>query len=291
MDVANSFGIEHSFKRAGQNHKDKSLMVQARLHTNSGQIHSIEPGMRQIQTPDRGMNLGRDFLSDPSQADLVSPKYFTGTDKKYNVFEKPIVSNYSFTQNNNYTIIKSSQPSTDVYIYRDSSEPVKLGSHGKPIYKNSSPKMKFDQLDRVNRPLAPKPSGRKIAIGNFSSPSQKFLVKGLGGDQPRGKGPGFSSVTPSVRAMGNMLDDRDSEGYLMVKGPVKQPPQLDLEDLLGSRRNVSNGSGKIGRKDADRLGSTDFKDWDGEESGFIVVGEKLSGMMSSYTTPSLAQNG
>jgi hypothetical protein len=128
------------------------------------------------------MNLGRDFLSDPSQADLVSPKYFTGTDKKYNVFEKPIVSNYSFTQHNNYTIIKSSQPSTGVYIYRDSSEPVKLGSHGKPIYKNSPPKMKFDQLNRVNRPLAPKPSGRKIAIGNFSSPSQKFLVKGLGGD-------------------------------------------------------------------------------------------------------------
>jgi hypothetical protein len=42
--------------------------------------------------------------------------------------------------------------------------------------------MKFDQLDSVNRPLAPKPSGRKIAIGNFSSPSLKFLVKGLGGD-------------------------------------------------------------------------------------------------------------
>lgn len=88
-----------------------------------------------------------------------------------------------------------------------------------------------------------------------------------------------------------MLDDRDSEGYLMVKGPVKPPPQLDLEDLVGSRRNVTSGSGKIGGKDTEKLGSTGFKDWDCEESGFIVVGEKLGGVMSSYTTPSLAQNG
>lgn len=98
-------------------------------------------------------------------------------------------------------------------------------------------------------------------------------------------------MSPSVRAMGNIFDDRDSEGYLMIKGPVKPTPKLDLEDLLGSGRNVSFGSRKIGGKDAEKVGSTDFKDGDDEESGLIVVGEKLSGVMSSYTTPSLTQNG
>lgn len=189
MDVANSFGLEHSFKRAGQNNKDKSLMVQARLHTNSGQIHRSESGMRQIQITDPGMSTGRDLLSDRIQNDVSSPKYFTGTDKKYNVFEKPDpphTSNYNLTQNNSYTIIKSSQPSNDVYVFKDSCEPVKLGCQGKPTYKNSPPKMTFDQLDRVNWAMTHKPSGRKIAIGNFSSLSQKFLVKGKPAEQPRG---------------------------------------------------------------------------------------------------------
>lgn len=206
VDVANSISLEHTFKRAGQTHRDKSLVVQARLHTNANS--------GQLPIPDSGMNTGRDYLSDRSPPDLVTPKYFTGTDKKYNISEKPTpafpggISNYNSTQNNSYTIIKSSQPTTDVYLFRDSCEPVKLGCHRKPTRLTSpGQKMTFDQLDRVNRAMAPKPTGKKIGTGNFSSPSQKFLVKGKPADQPRGLGPGFSMVSPSVRSPQNIFDE------------------------------------------------------------------------------------
>lgn len=76
----------------------------------------------------------------------------------------------------------------------------------------------------------------------------------------------------------------------MIKGPLGHKPGLDLEDLLGSGRNVSWYDKKFGAANGEKMGSMDFKDEDTEESGFIVVGEKVSGLMSSHTAPSLAQN-
>jgi hypothetical protein len=76
----------------------------------------------------------------------------------------------------------------------------------------------------------------------------------------------------------------------MVKGPLAAKPQLDLENLIGSGRTVSCYSQKFGAGNGEKVASMDLRDEDTEESGFIVVGEKVSGMMSSHTAPNLAQH-